>query len=48
MSDSNDIDLKPIPEPQFDDLTIEEARKRDAMALAELIYDIYRDEKHSD
>ncbi len=39
-----EIVYQPITKEQFDELIIRDARKRDALALAELTYDMYQEE----
>lgn len=36
---------QPITKQQLEDLLVRDVRKRDAMALAEVVYDIYKDDE---
>lgn len=42
-----EIVYQPITKDQLEELIIRDARKRDALALAELAYDMYQEEKAS-
>jgi len=41
-----EIAYQPITKQQLEDLVVKDARKRDAKALAEVIYDVYQEDKN--
>ena len=42
-----EIVYQPITKQQLEDLLVRDAQKRDAMALAELVYDVFKDGTHA-